>query len=150
LPYLHAETFRFSLPFVPVRAQVLHLLDVSKQKFLYFARFLVLSTQVLYLDLQPLYFPPHYRRRIGRVQIGRREGAHEWMNVRNSELIRHGQSMPKDGLQTVNGMAWPFPCAKRAYPCPASPVPVAPVPEAKDMRLGFGLVAFGRAVSTAE
>jgi hypothetical protein len=117
LPYQHAETVRFSLPFVPVRAQVLHLLDVSKQKLLYFVCFVFLSTQVFYLDMQPLYFPPHYRRRIGRVQIGRREGAHEWMNVRNSELIRHGQSVPKDGLQTVNGMALPFPFAKIARVC---------------------------------
>jgi hypothetical protein len=93
------------LPLVPVRAQVLYLLDVSKQGFLYFARFVFLSTQVLHLDAQQLYFPPHYRCWIGRVRIGRRGRAREGMNVRNSGLIRHAQSVPKHGLQTINGIA---------------------------------------------
>jgi hypothetical protein len=60
LRYQSAEAFRFSLPLVPVRAQVLHPLDVGKQKFLHFARFVFLSTQVLHLDAQQRYFPPQY------------------------------------------------------------------------------------------
>jgi len=51
--------FRFSLPLVPARAQVLHLVDIGKQEFLYFARFVFLCTQVLHLDAQQRYFPPH-------------------------------------------------------------------------------------------
>ena len=103
MSYQHAETFRFPLPLVPVRAQVLDLLDISKQELLYFARFFFLSSQVLYLDLQPLYFPPHYRHWIGRVRFARRGSACEWMNICNSRVIRHEQSLPKHALQTVNG-----------------------------------------------
>jgi hypothetical protein len=91
------------LPLVPVRAQVLHLLDVTKQEFLHFARYDFLSTQAPHLDVQQLYFPPHDRCWIGRV--GRRGRAREGMNDRNSGLIRHGQSVPKHGLQTINGIA---------------------------------------------
>jgi hypothetical protein len=57
LRYQRAETFRFSLPPVPVCAQVLYPLDVGKQEFLHFARFVFLSTQVLDLDAQQCYFP---------------------------------------------------------------------------------------------
>jgi hypothetical protein len=103
LRYQRAESFRFLLPLVPVRAQMLYPLDVSKQEFLYFARFVFLSAQLLDLDAQQVYFPPHYRYWIGRVRIWRRGRAHEGMNVRNSGLIRHAQSVPKHGLQTVNG-----------------------------------------------
>jgi hypothetical protein len=80
-----------------------HLLDVGKQEFLHFARFVFISTQVLHLDAQQRYFPPHYRYWIGHVRIGRRGRAHEGMNVRSSGLIRHAQSVPKHGLQTING-----------------------------------------------
>jgi hypothetical protein len=38
LRYQRVESFRFLLPLVPVRAQMLYPLDVSKQEFLYFAR----------------------------------------------------------------------------------------------------------------
>jgi hypothetical protein len=66
-------------------------------------RFVFLSTQVLHLDAQQHYFPPHYRYWIGCIRVGRRGRAHEGMNVRSSGLIRHAQSVPKHGLQTING-----------------------------------------------
>jgi hypothetical protein len=136
LRYQRAESFRFLLPLVPVRAQMLYPLDVSKQEFLYFARFVFLSAQLLDLDAQQVYFPPHYRYWIGRVRIGRRGRAHEGMNVRNSGLIRHAQSVPKRGLQTVNGGR----TAERmgnwfSDKSPPGPAPVGgavlPVPETK-------------------
>jgi hypothetical protein len=102
LRYQSAEAFRFSLPLVPVRAQVLHPLDVGKQEFLHFVRFVLLSTQMLHFDAQQHYFPPHYRYWIGRIRIGRRGRAHEGVNIRSSGLVRHAQSVPKHGLQTIN------------------------------------------------
>jgi hypothetical protein len=85
------EALRFSLPLVPVLTQVLHPDDVRKEQILCFARFGFHCTQVLHLDAQQRYFPPHYRYRIRGVRRPvRRKFAHEVMNVRSSGWIRHG------------------------------------------------------------
>jgi hypothetical protein len=96
LHHQRAEAFCFALPLVPALTQLLHPVDVRKEKFLYFARFVLPyfarfvfpCTQVRHLDAQPRYFPTHLRYRIGPV---RRLGAHEVTDVRGSGLIRHAK-----------------------------------------------------------
>jgi hypothetical protein len=103
LRHQSSEVFRFSLPLVPALQNPV---DVRKEEFLCFARFVFHCTQLFQLDAQQRYFPPHCRYRIGRVRrLGRRKYTHEGMNVRSSGLIQHAQSVPKYGLQTVNATA---------------------------------------------
>jgi hypothetical protein len=77
--------FRFPLPLVPALHNPV---NVRKEEFLCFARFVFNCTQLFQLDAQQHYFPPHCRHRIGRVRR-RRKYTHEGMNVRSSGLIQH-------------------------------------------------------------
>ena len=114
------EAFRFSLPLVPAVDDAIH---VRNEEFACFARFVFHCTQLLQLDAQQRYFPPHRRYRIGCVRrLWGRKYVYDRMNVGSSGLIRHAQNVPKYGLQTVN------PSARIPHTTPARKVlkPVAP------------------------